>query len=88
MPDGSGRDALRHTLAAIQRSPARGDGYTEFPADPWSPDGTLLLAGNGVYRCDACQALQGLQATAESRHAWSAPLSVGSDHPPATDPYA
>jgi len=63
-------------------------GYAEFPADPWSPDGTLLLAGNGVYRCDACQALQGLQATAESRDAWSAPLSVGSDHPPATDPYA
>jgi len=63
-------------------------GYSEFPADPWSPDGTLLLAGDGVYRCDACQALQGLQATAESRDAWSAPLSVGSDHPPATDPYA
>ena len=63
-------------------------GYSEFPADPWSPDGTLVLAGNGVYRCDACQALQGLQTTAESRIAWATPLSVGSDHPPATDPYA
>jgi WD40 repeat protein len=63
-------------------------GYSEFPADPWSPDGTLLLAGNGVYRCDACQALQGLQATAESRDQWAVALSVGSDHPPATDPYA
>jgi WD40 repeat protein len=62
--------------------------YSEFPADPWSPDGTLILAGNSVYRCDACQALQGLQATAESRDKWSVPLSVGSDRPPATDPYA
>jgi WD40 repeat protein len=62
--------------------------YSEFPADPWSPDGTLILAGNAVYRCDACQAMQGLQATAESRIAWATPLSVGSDHPPATDPYA
>jgi WD40 repeat protein len=63
-------------------------GYSEFPADPWSPDGTLLLAGNGVYRCDACQPLQGLQITAKSRIAWATPLSVDSDHPPATDPYA
>ena len=63
-------------------------GYSEFPADPWSPDGTLILAGNSVYRCDACQAMQGLQATAESRIAWATPLSVGSDRPPATDPYA
>ena len=63
-------------------------GYSEFPADPWSPDGTLVLAGNAVYRCDACQAMQGLQATAESRIAWATPLSVGSDRPPATDPYA
>jgi WD40 repeat protein len=62
--------------------------YSEFPADPWSPDGTLVLAGNSVYRCDACQAMQGLQATAESRIAWATPLSVGSDRPPATDPYA
>lgn len=63
-------------------------GYSEFPADPWSPDGTLVLAGNAVYRCDACQAMQGLQATAESRIAWATPLSAGSDRPPATDPYA
>lgn len=63
-------------------------GYAGFPADPWSPDGTLLLAGNSVYRCDACQGMQGLQATAESRDQWSLPLSVASDHPPATDPYA
>jgi WD40 repeat protein len=63
-------------------------GYSEFPADPWSPDGTLLLAGNAVYPCDACQAMQGLQGTAESRIAWATPLSVGSDRPPATDPYA
>ena len=63
-------------------------GYSEFPADPWSPDGTMILAENAVYRCDACQAMQGLQATAESRIAWATPLSVGSDHPPATDPYA
>jgi WD40 repeat protein len=62
--------------------------YSEFPADPWSPDGTLILAGNAVYRCDACQAMQGLQATAESRIAWATPLSLGSDHPPASDPYA
>lgn len=64
------------------------DGYAEFPADPWSPGGTLVLAGNDIYRCDACQALPGLQATAESRDAWATPLSVGADHPPATDPYA
>jgi hypothetical protein len=63
-------------------------GYSEFPAQPWSPDGTMILAGNGVYRCDACQALPGLQATATSRDKWSTPLSVGSDHPPATGPYA
>jgi WD40 repeat protein len=63
-------------------------GYSQFPAQPWSPDGTTILAGNGLYHCDACQVLAGLQATAESRIAWSAPLSVGSDHPPATDPYA
>jgi WD40 repeat protein len=62
--------------------------YSEFPAQPWSPDGTTILAGNGVYRCDACQDLQGLQATATSRDAWAAALSVGSDHPPATDPYS
>jgi WD40 repeat protein len=63
-------------------------GYAEFPADPWSPDGTLILAGNDLYRCDACQALPGLQATANSRDEWATALSVGSDHPPATDPYA
>jgi len=63
-------------------------GYSEFPAQPWSPDGTTILAGNGLYRCDACQALPGLQATAMSRDAWSGPLSVGADHPPATDPYS
>jgi WD40 repeat protein len=63
-------------------------GYSELPAQPWSPDGTMILAGNGIYRCDACQSLQGLQATAKSRMAWATPLSVGSDRPPATDPYA
>jgi WD40 repeat protein len=62
--------------------------YSEFPAQPWSPDGTTILAGNGLYRCDACQALPGLQATAMSRVAWSTALSVGADHPPATDPYS
>jgi WD40 repeat protein len=65
-----------------------GAGYSGFPAQPWSPDGTMILAGNGVYRCDACQSLQGLQATANSRDAWAVPLSAGSDHPPATDPYS
>jgi WD40 repeat protein len=62
--------------------------YSEFPAQPWSPDGTMILAGNGVYRCDACQDPQGLQDTAMSRDAWANALSVGSDHPPATDPYS
>jgi len=62
--------------------------YSEFPAQPWSPDGTTILAGNGVYRCDACQALPGLQATATSRVAWATARSVGADHPPTTDPYS
>jgi hypothetical protein len=63
-------------------------GYSEFPAQPWSPDGTMILAGNGVYRCDACQDLQGLQGTAMSRIKWATALSAGSDHPPTTDPYS
>jgi hypothetical protein len=81
----SGGQAMTGLPASLASGAA---GYAEFPADPWSPGGTLILAGNDIYRCDACQALQGLQATAESRDAWANALSVGSDHPPATDPYA
>jgi WD40 repeat protein len=60
----------------------------EFPAQPWSPDGTELVIGNSIYRCDACLPLAQLQAAAAARIAWSAPLSAGSDHPPAASPYA
>jgi len=81
----SGGQAMTAMPAALASGSAA---YSEFPAQPWSPDGTLILAGDGVYRCDACQALPGLQATAMSRDAWAAPLSVGSDHPPATNPYS
>jgi WD40 repeat protein len=61
--------------------------YSEFPVQPWSPDGADLLAGNSIYRCDACQVLPQLQQVAASRAAWSVPLSVTSDHPPRTNPY-
>ena len=60
--------------------------YSEFPAQPWSPDGADLLAGNSIYRCDVCQALTQLQQVVASRIAWSAPLSATSDRLPGTDP--
>jgi WD40 repeat protein len=72
-------------LQAAAGSPV--EDYSEFPVQPWSPDGADLLAGNSIYRCDACQALTQLQQVAVSRIAWSAPLSATSDHPPSTDPY-
>jgi WD40 repeat protein len=72
-------------LQAAAGSPV--EDYSEFPAQPWSPDGADLLAGNSIYRCDACQALTQLQQVAASRIAWSAPLSATSDHPPGTNPY-
>jgi len=49
----------------------------EFPAQPWSPDGTELIVGRSIYRCDACLPLAQLQAAATARFAWSAPLSRG-----------
>lgn len=61
--------------------------FSEFPVQPWSPDGADLLVGNSIYRCDACQALTQLQQVAASRIAWSTPLSATFDHPPGTDPY-
>jgi hypothetical protein len=61
--------------------------YRSLPAQPWAPDGAELLAGNALYACDACGSLAKLQAAAASRIAWAQPLSAGSDHPPATDPY-
>jgi WD40 repeat protein len=61
--------------------------YSLFPAQPWSPDGTELLAGNAIYTCDACGSLNEIQAAAASRIAWSQPLSASSDHPPRTNPY-
>jgi WD40 repeat protein len=76
------------TLAGLQSagSPFTSP-YSPFPAQPWAPDGTGLLAGNARYACDACGSLAELQAAAASRIAWARPLSAGSDHPPATSPY-
>ena len=62
--------------------------YAESPASPWSPDGTKILTGTTIYACDACGAPTALQAAAASRLAWSKPLSVSADHPPATSPYS
>jgi WD40 repeat protein len=61
--------------------------YSELPAQPWSPDGSRLLAGNSIYPCDACGPLAELQAAAASRIAWARPLSTASDHPPTSNPY-
>ena len=61
--------------------------YSELPAQPWSPDGARLLAGNSIYPCDACGSLAELQAAATSRIAWAEPLSMVSDHPPNSNPY-
>jgi len=61
--------------------------YSELPAQPWSPDGARLLAGNSIYPCDACGPLAELQAAAASRIAWAQPLSTVSDHPPTSNPY-
>ena len=74
------------SLRAVQVPQFNAD--AEFPAQPWSPDGTELVVGNSIYRCDACLPLAQLQTAAEARIAWSAPLSAGSDRPPATSPYA
>jgi WD40 repeat protein len=73
-------------LSAVQVPDTDAD--PEFPAQPWSPDGAQLVVGNSIYRCDACLPLTQLQAAATIRIAWSAPLSVGSDHPPTASPYA
>jgi hypothetical protein len=61
--------------------------YSELPAQPWSPDGARLIAGNSIYPCDACRSLAELQAAATSRIAWAQPLSMVSDHPPNSNPY-
>jgi WD40 repeat protein len=61
--------------------------YSELPAQPWSPDGARILAGNSIYPCDACGPLAELQAAAASRIAWAQPLSTVSDHPPTSNPY-
>ena len=61
--------------------------YSELPAQPWSPDGARLLAGNSIYPCDACGPLAELQAAAATRIAWARPLSTVSDHPPTSNPY-
>ena len=61
--------------------------YSELPAQPWSPDGARLLAGNSIYPCAACGSLAELQAAATSRIAWAEPLSAVSDHPPNSNPY-
>jgi WD40 repeat protein len=74
------------SLGAVQVPHAVAD--AEFPAQPWSPDGTELVVGNSIYHCDACLPLAQLQAAAAARIAWSAPLSARSDHPPTTNPYA
>jgi WD40 repeat protein len=61
--------------------------YSESAVRPWSPDGRELLVGTAIYACDSCGPLVRLQAAAATRIAWSAPLAVGSDHPPAISPY-
>lgn len=61
--------------------------YSEYPAQPWSPNGSEILAGTAIYACDSCGSLTDLQASATARIAWSQPLSEGSDHPPSTSPY-
>lgn len=61
--------------------------YSELPAQPWSPDGARLITGNSIFPCDACGSLAELQAAAASRIAWAQPLSMVSDHPPASNPY-
>jgi WD40 repeat protein len=72
-------------LPAADQSPV--NSYSLFPAQPWSPDGSELLAGNAIYACDACGSLHEIQAAAVSRIAWSRPLSSSSDHAPRTNPY-
>jgi WD40 repeat protein len=61
--------------------------YSQFPAQPWAPDGAELLIGNALYACNACGSLAELQAAAASKISWARPLSASSDHPPATNPY-
>lgn len=63
------------SLRAVQMPHVTAD--AEFPAQPWSPDGTELVVGNSIYRCDACLPLAQLQAAAAARIAWYAPLSAG-----------
>jgi WD40 repeat protein len=72
-------------LQAAAQSPSAS--YSEFPAQPWSPDGIHIVAGNAIYVCDSCGPLAALQASATARIAWSQPLAEGSDHPPSTSPY-
>jgi WD40 repeat protein len=62
---------------------------TPLPAQPWAPDGIgLLTGGPAVYGCASCGTLRQLQAAAERRLAWHAPLSAANDKPPPGDPYA
>jgi WD40 repeat protein len=75
-------------MADLQTAAESGqDSYSEFPAQPWSPDGSQILAGTAIYACDSCGPLPSLQASAAARIAWSQPLSDSSDHPPAASPY-
>lgn len=62
--------------------------YADSPASPWSPAGTEVLIGTGIYACDACADLTALEDAAASRLAWSRPLSASADQPPATSPYS
>ncbi len=77
--------AAMAAFPAAAESPT--DAYSLFPAQPWSPDSSELLAGHALYPCDACGSIDELRATATSRIAWAQALSERSDHPPGTNPY-
>jgi hypothetical protein len=68
---------------------AVGSAYLQWPspAQPWSPDGTEVLAGEAIYACDACTSIPAMQHIARVRLAWRAPLSLSRDKPPPGDPY-
>ena len=57
------------------------------PTQPWAANGIDLIAGHGIYACDACGSLHAMQASARHRLAWLRPLSVGDDNPPTANPY-
>jgi len=80
--------ATGQTMASLQSAVESGSvAYSESPVRPWAPAGDEVLAGTAIYPCDACGTTATLRAAAASRIAWSQPLSVSDDHPPATDPY-